>query len=79
MTSARQRLGNLPDALTFIYDQSQDKMSPASGQPAAAQCRLRRVLNWQAIAGDRWINPQTGSGAPRGNLLRLRPADRGAE
>ena len=55
-------LGNLPDAVTFIYDQSQAKLIPAQVSLQPLNIGSAEVLTWQAAADDTWITPQTGSG-----------------
>ena len=66
-------LGNLPDAVTFIYDQSQARMIPAQVSLQPLNTGSEEVLTWQADAADAWIIPKTGGGNTPGATFSFAP------
>ena len=74
LTTAGNTLGNLPDALRFLYDQSSGRMIPASATLQPLNTSSSMTLNWQATAGAGWLTPQPGSGSTPNASLILAPS-----
>ena len=74
LTTSGNSLGNLPDALRFVYDRSSGKISPPSATLQPRNASSGAVLNWQATSGAGWLNPQTGSGATPSSSITVAPS-----
>ena len=75
LTTAGNTLGNLPDALSFLYDRSSGRMIPASATLQPLNISSSMILNWQASTEpDSWLNLQNGSGSTPNASLTLAPS-----
>ena len=74
LTTSGNSLGNLPDALRFVYDRSAGKMSPPSATLQPRNASSGAVLNWQAVSGAGWLNPQSGSGSTPSSSITVAPS-----
>ena len=74
LSTSGNSLGNLPDALHFVYDRSAGKMSPPFGDFQPRNASSGAVLNWQAVSGAGWLNPQPGSGSTPNASITVAPS-----
>lgn len=74
LTTSGNSLGNLPNSLRFIYDQSTGKMSPPSVTLQPRNASSGAVLTWQAVSGAGWLNPQSGSGSTPNSSITVAPS-----
>ena len=74
LTTSGNVLGNLPDALRFVYDRSSGKMSPPSAALQPRNTSSGTVLNWQFASGAGWLNPQSGSGSTPNSSITVAPS-----
>ena len=67
-------LGNLPDGVNFIYDQSTAQLIPGPITLQPLNIGSDDPLTWQVSAADSWINLQNGSGSAPTSTFWFAPA-----
>ncbi len=73
LTSAGNTLGNLPDSLTFIYDQSTGRLLPGQVTLRPQNTSSSMVLTWVAVSGAAWLSPQSGGGTTPSSSFTIAP------
>ena len=74
LSQADPELGNLPEALTFLYSIPQAKLAPTTVALTPADIGAHKPLTWTADSGWHMVQRPAGSGTRR-NRFRSRLAD----